>query len=146
MLDIPMIEKEIEELENERTCYRVCERLAILYAVLDHAGKRPRKAREFSLVDANKWTSKMENEDGTHGAHWTLDQARQLLIQRGLDYDPVQFWAALCMVYSDYAKVAGKHGVGGSVDFYVDMACAFLCDRDAPKDKLARYYEHVVNG
>ena len=146
MLDIPMIEKEIADLEKERTCYHVCERLAILYSVLDHAVKCTHKSNEFTMEDAVKWTAKMENEDGTHGAHWTLDQAKQLLIQRGLDYDPVQFWAALCMVYSDYAKVAIKHGAGGNVDFYVDMACAFLYDRDAPKDKLARYYEYVVNG
>ena len=56
------------------------------------------------------------------------------------------FWAALCMMYSDYATAASKHGVGGDVDFYIDMACAFLNDKDAPKDKLARYYEHIAKG
>ena len=139
MLDIPMIEKEIEDLESKHTCYQVCERLAILYSVLDHAGEKTRKLYKFSPMDANKWVSKMENEDGTTGAHWTFDQVHQLMEQRGIDCDPVQFWAALCMMYSGYATAASKHGVGGDVDFYIDMACAFLNDKDAPKDKLARY-------
>lgn len=50
------------------------------------------------------------------------------------------------MMYSDYAAAASKHGVGGDVDFYIDMACAFLNDKNAPKDKLARYYEHIAKG
>ena len=50
------------------------------------------------------------------------------------------------MIYSDYVKVAKKHGVGDKIDFYADMAKSFLCDKDAPKDKLARYYEYIVRG
>lgn len=100
----------------------------------------------FTLTTAKNWVKRMKNEDGTTGAHWTFDQAHQLMEQRGIDCDPVQFWAALCMMYSDYAAAASKHGVGGNVDFYVDMAMAFLDDKDAPKDKLARYYSHIVCG
>ena len=75
----------------------------------------------------------MDNEDGTRGAHWTLEQAKQLLEDRGLDLDPTSFWAALCMGYSDY-----------SIEFYIDLAKAFLEDKDAPGDKLARYYREIV--
>ena len=42
--------------------------------------------------------------------------------------------------------VAKKHGVGDKIDFYADMAKSFLCDKDAPEDKLARYYEYIVRG
>lgn len=48
------------------------------------------------------------------------------------------------MMYSDCAKAANRHGVGGDVDFYVDMAQAFLDDKDAPRDKLARYYKFIA--
>lgn len=36
--------------------------------------------------------------------------------------------------------------VGDKIDFYADMAKSFLCDKDAPEDKLARYYEYIVRG
>ena len=31
-----------------------------------------------------------------------------------------------------------------TIDFYVDMAKAFLDDKDAGPDKLAKYYQYVV--
>lgn len=100
----------------------------------------------FSVESAKEWTSQMQNEDGTRGAHWTLEQAKQVMAQHGIECDPAQFWVALNMIYSDYVKVAKKHGVGDKIDFYADMAKSFLCDKDAPKDKLARYYEYIVRG
>ena len=100
----------------------------------------------FTVADAQEWVGKMENEDGTHGAHWTIDQVKQVIAQKKLDCDPVQMWAAMNMVYSDYYKVAKKHGVGGNLDFYVDMAKAFLDDKDAVPSKISAYYEYVVNG
>ena len=47
------------------------------------------------------------------------------------------------MVYSDYSKVAKKLNVS-NIDFYAEIAKAFLDDQDAAPDKLARYYEFVV--
>lgn len=103
-------------------------------------------ARPFTMADAREWVGKMENEDGTHGAHWTIDQVKQVIAQKKLDCDPVQMWAAMNMIYSDYYKAAKKHGVGGNLDFYVDMAKAFLDDKDAGPSKISAYYEYVVNG
>ena len=62
----------------------------------------------------------------------------------GIECDPAEFWAALNMIYSDYVKVAKKFNVGSNIDFYVDMAKAFLDDKDAGPDKLAKYYQYVV--
>lgn len=94
---------------------------------------------------AKEWMSHMKNTDGTTGPHWTLEQVRQVMSQRGLDCDPVEFWAAMNMVYSDYYSVAKRHDMGGKIDFYVDMAKAFLDDKDARPDKLARYYDSIVD-
>ncbi len=55
-----------------------------------------------------------------------------------------EFFVAMNMMYSDYCKVFRKFGVGDKVDFYACMAKAFLDDKDAHTDKLARYYEYVV--
>ena len=104
------------------------------------------KDEAFTLEEAKAWTSQMENEDGTKGPHWTFDQARQIMEERDIKEDPVAFWAALCMVYSDYSTVAVKYKLGGNIEFYIDLARAFLDDRDAPGDKLARYYLEIARG
>ena len=35
-------------------------------------------------------------------------------------------------------------GSGDKIDFYVDMAKAFLDDKDAGPDKLVKYYKYIV--
>lgn len=101
----------------------------------------------FDRKMAEEWASKMENDDGTRGPHWTLDQAKQVMAQKEIGGSPLAFWTALNMMYSDYCKVAKKLGVN-SVDFYACMAEAFLNDKDAVggggSEKLAHYYENVV--
>ena len=76
-------------------------------------------------------------------SHWTLEQTNQIMTQRGINCDPYQWWVAMNMVYSDYSKVAKKLNVS-NIDFYAEIAKAFLDDQDAAPDKLARYYEFVV--
>ena len=98
----------------------------------------------FDRRMAEEWTANMENEDGTKGPHWSFEQAKQVMAHRGIECDPAEFWAALNMIYSDYVKVAKKFNVGSNIDFYVDMAKAFLDDKDAGPDKLAKYYQYVV--
>ena len=90
-----------------------------------------------------EWMRKLQNEDGTTGPHWSYDQATNLMRQKGYNFEPVEFYAALNIMYSDYCKVAKKMNVN-TVDFFASMAEAFLADQDAVKDKLAAYYSHVV--
>lgn len=92
---------------------------------------------------ADTWTRSMENDDGTKGPHWTFDQAHQIMEQKKIDCDPVEFWVALNMMFSDYSAAAKKNNTS-TVDFYADMAKAFLCDKDAKPDKLERYYQAIV--
>lgn len=92
---------------------------------------------------AEEWTSQMKNADGTKGPHWKMEQTEQLMERRKLDCDPVEFWVAMNMMYSDYSKVARAHGVN-NVEFYADMAKAFLDDADAVEGKLEAYYEACV--
>lgn len=93
---------------------------------------------------AKRWMDNIQNADGTSGAHWTMEQTNRVMQQKGLDYEPVEFWAAMNATYSDLCKVSAKHGVD-NIDYYVDLACAFwLKDRDAVENKLMTYYEYVV--
>ena len=98
----------------------------------------------FSQMTAEKWMRSMENEDGTKGPHWSMDQVKMLMGQRGISADPWAFMAALNAMYSDYSKVFKKHGIGDKMDLYVDLAKAFIDDKDAQPDKLARYYQYIV--
>ena len=95
---------------------------------------------------AEEWTKGMKNEDGTKGPHWTMEQVKQVMAQKGIKYEPVYFWVVLNMMYSDYCAVLKKHGCN-NIDLYIDLAAAWLNDSDVgAKDKLSAYYQYVVNG
>ena len=97
---------------------------------------------EFTPEMAKEWTKNMVNEDGTKGPHWPFEQAKQVMTRRGIVCDPYTFWAVMNALYSDYCAVAKKHGING-VDFYADLAAAWLNDRDAKDNKAALYYECI---
>lgn len=98
---------------------------------------------ELNRKTAEEWTSRMQNEDGSKGPHWSMDQVEQIMKQKNVRCDPAEFYAILNAMYSDYSEVAQKHGVHKQ-DFYIDMAKAFLMDKDAVKDKAAAYYMYIV--
>lgn len=92
---------------------------------------------------AKEWTEHMKNSDGSFGAHWSMEQTKQLAQQRGITAEPIEFYAVVNAMYSDYCAVAKKHNVHNA-DFYVDLAKAWLADKDAVPNKAAMYYECVV--
>lgn len=103
------------------------------------------RSMKLTKETAEEWTKGMENEDGSRGPHWTMEQAKQVIKQKNLNVDPVEFFAVLNMLYSDYFKVFRKHNVN-TVDMYTDLAMAWIDDKDAAKDKTGLYYECVVRG
>lgn len=111
-------------------------------------GKMGREAEweEPKKIDkerAEKLTEKMKNEDGTRGAHWNFAQTKQVMESNGYQCDPAEFYLAMNMMYSDYYSIANRFGMN-TVDFYSSMAKAFLDDKDAGKDKLAKYFTYIV--
>lgn len=92
---------------------------------------------------AEEWMRNIHNGDGSTGQHWTLEQTTQVMQQKNYPCDPVEFWVAMNMMYSDYYTTAKKFNVNNA-DFYAAMAKAFLCDEDAESGKLARYYSAIV--
>lgn len=113
---------------------------------MDHGGAMSHQMPKFNERTAKEWVAMMQNEDGTRGPHWTMDQTTKVMEQRGIREDPAKFYAALNMMYSDYCEVAKKINAN-NMDFFAEMAKAFLKDKDAgAPDKLAAYYEYVVKG
>ena len=92
---------------------------------------------------ANEWVRSMHNEDGSKSPHWTMDQIKQVIKQKGLDLEPAEFFAIMNALYSDYDPIFKKHGVS-KIEFYADMAKAWLEDKDAVKNKAMAYYECIV--
>ena len=92
---------------------------------------------------ADEWMAGLKNEDGSKGPHWKMDQVKQLMAQKGIQHDPIEFWVVLNMLYSDYCSVFKKHNCN-NIDVYTDLASAWLNDSDAMPDKLAKYYDCVV--
>lgn len=100
--------------------------------------------QRLSRNEAMTWAREMENEDGSRGPHWTMEQAKQVMAQKGVECDPLEFWLALNATYSDLCNVFKKHGVN-TIDAYVDAAKAFwLNDKDSVPNKLAAYYTFIV--
>lgn len=103
------------------------------------------EASTFTEDDARRWTEHMENDDGSMGAHWTLEQATAVANSIGVHVDPWIWFAALNMEYSDNFEVAQKYGLDRP-EYYADLAKAFLFDKDGggPEAKIAGYYHGIV--
>lgn len=63
----------------------------------------------FNEEHARKAVSKMENEDGTRGPHWSVEETTTLASQYGINlgsrFNRYDWFVALNMVYSDYYTV-----------------------------------------
>ena len=159
-MDACKIKREIERLKTSgKTSYENCEKLVLLENALSCMCKPAERqgAHEDGWVaheggvhsmdkqDAESWVDRMKNADGSIGAHWPMDKTEQVRAQRGIGCDPVEFWVAMNMMYSDYCEAAKKNNAS-TVDFFADMAKAFLDDADAQPDKLALYHKYVAVG
>ena len=107
--------------------------------------KMESEASTFTEDDARRWTEHMGNDDGSMGAHWTLEQTTAVANSIGVHVDPWIWFAALNMEYSDNFDVAQKYGLDRP-EYYADLAKAFLFDKDGggPEAKIAGYYHGIV--
>lgn len=100
--------------------------------------------KPLDKATAHEWTRQMHNEDGSTGEHWNMDQTSSVMQKRGYGHDPIEWYAVMNAMYSDYYNVAKKHGLAGSVDFFADLANSWLSDKDAVDDKAAVYFAKIV--
>lgn len=98
----------------------------------------------LSREDAEKWVKGMKSEDGKTGGRWPLNEIKQYAGNFGVHGDEVvEFFAVMNALYTDYCKVAKKYGVD-KVDFWADLAKAFMHDKDAGEGKVKKYYECIA--
>ena len=147
-----VILEEIHKLEEHgETSYENCEKLVLLHKALKcleggagtAAYVRCGTDEHLTKAQVAAWVGAMKNADGTHGGHWSMEQTEAVRKQRGIECDPVMFYAAMNMMYSDYCKAVEKASAC-SLDLYAYMAKAFLDDEGAAPDELERYYYFVA--
>lgn len=108
----------------------------------------PKKTHKLTMETAQEWVDELENEDPAkpEGGKWTMEQvkpfAQKLGIQEGTQKF-IDFYVMMNAMYSDYYEVAKKFGAT-SPDFFAEMAKAFICDKDAVKNKTAMYHDYLV--
>lgn len=137
----------LEACMAEPVCSRSVGSCTMLMDALCKADKitMESEASTFTEDDARRWTEHMENDNGSMGAHWTLEQTTAVANSIGVHVDPWIWFAALNMEYSDNFDVAQKYGLDRP-EYYADLAKAFLFDKDGggPEAKIAGYYHGIV--
>lgn len=96
----------------------------------------------FSEWLLKKATMNMQNEDGTVGPHWTLEQTNSVARSKGLSFttfNQYDFNYVMNMIYSDYYGA-----IPNDVDLYYKLALKFINDKDAKEDKAFHYYYRMV--
>ena len=118
------------------------------YHDIDEMGYRSGRQAEYGGTEeypkltrdvAMEWADSLENADGTTGPHWPMVQIKNIMADRKLTGDPIDWFLAMNLTYSDLCKVFKKYNIS-NLDAYVDFAKAFwLADKDFP-DKLEKYH------
>lgn len=102
----------------------------------------------FNEEHARKAVSKMENEDGTRGPHWSIEETTTLANQYGVSlgnrFNRYDWFVALNMVYSDYYKVIINITNSNSTKHFVELAKAWINDKDIDEGKMWYYYIYVM--
>lgn len=103
----------------------------------------------FNEEHARKTAMKMENEDGTRGPHWSLEETSALASQYGISlsgkFNRYDWFVALNMVYSDYYKVLLNITGSNNIKHYIEFAKAWLNDKDIDEGKMWYYYQNEIN-
>lgn len=92
----------------------------------------------FNETMLKKALENMENEDGTKGGHWTLEQTNSVAKQQSIvfsSFNEFDFNYVMNMVYSDYYGA-----IPNELNYYFKIAKKFLMDKDACDGKALKYY------
>lgn len=99
----------------------------------------------FNEEYARKAVMKMENEDGTRGPHWSLEETTTLASQYGIalgsKFNRYDWFVALNMVYSDYYRVIMNITGSNNTKHYVEFAKAWLNDKDIDEGNQYNTYK-----
>lgn len=102
----------------------------------------------FNQEEARKAVSKMQNEDGSRGPHWSIEETTSYANQYGVNlngrFNRYDWFVALNMIYSDYYKVIVNITNSNNIKHFVEFAKAWLNDKDVDEGKMWYYYIYVI--
>ena len=102
--------------------------------------QEPEEGEGLPWEIAEEWVKSM-SQGGK--PKFSYEQVEQLAQKHKCECDPVELWAVMNALHSDYGKVLRKHGLE-SISLYMELAVAWLEDEDAVEDKAMAYYECIV--
>ena len=103
----------------------------------------------FNEECALKAVSKMENEDGSRGEHWSLEETTSITNQYGINlkgekYNKYDWYVALNMIRSDYYRAVVTMTSSDHIKYFVELAKAWLNDKDIEEGKMWYYYCYIM--
>jgi hypothetical protein len=141
-----MHKKLIEHATHEELKDFTCDFLSMLKATNEKLYEEAEEILYEEIYDCHfcEWLldfalEEMENEDGTKGKRWSLQQTNDVAKSYNVKFEhfnEFDWCYVMNMAYSDYFTIFGT-----STDTYVKFAKAFLFDKDAPRGKAYRYYK-----
>ena len=83
----------------------------------------------------------MENEDGTKGPHWTVEETTSVANQMGINlksekHNKWDWFVAMNMIYSDFYKAVVAMTGSANTKYFAELAKAWLCDKDISEGKI----------
>ena len=103
----------------------------------------------FTEEFAHKAVKKMENEDGTKGPRWSVEEAERLAAQYGVNlhsekFNKYDWFVALNMIRSDFYRAVVNMTGSDNVKHFVELTKAWLNDKDIEEGKMWFYFRYVM--
>lgn len=91
----------------------------------------------------------MENEDGSKGPHWTVEETTSVANQMGINlksekHNKWDWYVAMNMIYSDYYKAVVAMTGNANTKHFAELAKAWICDKDISDGKMWHYYVYIM--
>lgn len=103
----------------------------------------------FNEECAHKAVQKMENEDGSKGPRWSVEEAERIATQYGVNlkgdkYNKYDWFVALNMIRSDFYRAVVNMTGSDNVKYFVELTKAWLNDKDIETGKMWFYFKYVM--
>lgn len=103
----------------------------------------------FTEECAHKAVKHMENEDGTTGPRWTIEEAEKVANQYGVNlkgekFNKYDWFVALNMIRSDFYRAVVNITGSDNVKHFVELTKAWLNDKDIEEGKMWFYFKYVM--
>lgn len=104
----------------------------------------------FDEEHARYAVEEMENEDGTKGPHWTVEETTSVANQMGINlrsekHNKWDWFVAMNMVYSDFYKAVVAIAGNANTKHFAELAKAWICDKDIAEGKMWHYYVYIMD-